>query len=531
MKEILDNNKVNYLILSSLFFLLIFSLNPSLNFIVSDLKHWSTYNRDDIAFVYNSLLYLEGHEIHHTDHPSVFTFLIFPFFYKIAFYLGYIDFYNLTGFLKSDDINISLSKLFYISRLVIQIFSIGLIITVYKIVNYFSSNKMDSLFITSLFIISTGFVSASNRIESGLISIFFIFLALYFFLKFLTKENKISIIYFSLSILFIFSGMMQKKVVYFIVPFLFLASVMIAKKKEVIYLKYKILNYKSVYKFFLAFLYFIVFVFFYLKTIDNNSINNSRDLDFIFLLINFIIFNLLFIFYIRKFQNRYYENLLTYNLLIIAIYFLYQFFLVYVFSVSNEVWTITFTNFFNHINAFTSLEEVKGSSSFSSVNIYVLKFIENLNSVIHKYFLSLNYQSILIWINISLFLIFLKKNFFKKKISFIILLFGFLICQSIILFRYEQNTYYLNTECFLLFSLSIVIYNIKNKLIYLSFCTILFTVLFYSNIKTLNKIKNENSYSYCFVFKDFNSTNNFYEVFTNKIPIEIRKNFCNDIIL
>ena len=135
MKEILDNNKVNYLILSLLFFLLIFSLNPSLNFLVSDLKHWSTYNRDDIAFVYNSLLYLEGYEIHHTDHPSVFTFLIFPFFYKIAFYLGYIDFYNLTGFLKSDDINISLSKLFYISRLVIQIFSIGLIIIVYKTVD------------------------------------------------------------------------------------------------------------------------------------------------------------------------------------------------------------------------------------------------------------------------------------------------------------------------------------------------------------------------------------------------------------
>ena len=203
----------------------------------------------------------------------------------------------------------------------------------------------------------------------------------------------------------------------------------------------------------------------------------------------------------------------------------------YVLSVSNEVWTITFTNFFGHINAFTSVEEVKGSSSLLSINIYFLKFIENLNSVIHKYFLSLNYQSILIWINICLFLIFLKKISFKKKISFTILLFGFLICQSIILFRYQQNTYYLNTECFLLFSLSIVICNIKNKLIYLSFCTILFTALFYSNIKTLDKLKNENLNSYCYVFKDFNSANDFYEVYTNKIPIEIRKNFCNDIIL
>ena len=37
----------------------------------------STYFRDDIVFVYNSLLYSQGLDIHHLDHPSLFTYFFF----------------------------------------------------------------------------------------------------------------------------------------------------------------------------------------------------------------------------------------------------------------------------------------------------------------------------------------------------------------------------------------------------------------------------------------------------------------------
>ena len=94
-RELINIEKINYLILFSVFFLLIFYINSSLSFTEDYLKHWSTYHKDDIVFIYNSLLYLEGLEQHHLDHPSLFTFIIFPFFYKVFYHIGYIDFYNL----------------------------------------------------------------------------------------------------------------------------------------------------------------------------------------------------------------------------------------------------------------------------------------------------------------------------------------------------------------------------------------------------------------------------------------------------
>ena len=528
MREIPNNNKINYLILILSFFILVYSINSSLGFTGDHLKHWSTYNKDDIAFVYNSLLYSEGVEPHHKDHPSLFTFIIFPIFYKIAFYFGYIDFYNITSFLKSDDINLSLSKLFYISRFVIQIFSIGIIVLIYKITSYFSLRSIDALSITGMFIISTGFSSASDRIESGLIAIFFILLAFFFFIKFIKKENKKYIFYLILSFLMIFSGMMQKKIVYFVIPFLFASSVIFFKKNEVIYQKYNLFNLKSLDKYLLTFFYFIVFIFIYLKTIDNNTVNISRDLDFIFLIINFLVFNLVFYLYIKKYQNNYFENLLTYNLLFVSTYLFYKYFLIYVFFAPIDTWSITFTNFLGHISMFAGNEEIRVASNLSSINIYTSKLLGNLNLVVSKYFLSFTYQSILVWFNLFLFIIFFNKISFKKRFSFLVLFFGFFIIQSIILFRYEQNTYYLNSEFFLLFSLSLLLNNIKNKLSYFSLIGMLIITLFYSNIDRLNLLKEQNLQSYCYLFKNFESADGFYEYFTNKIPKDKRKLFCID---
>ena len=526
----INNNRINYFILTLFFLLLIYSINTNLSFFESGLKHWSTYNKDDIVFVYNSLLYLEGLEQHHTDHPSLFTFIIFPIFYKIAFYLGYIDFYNLTSFLESENINLSLSKLFYISRFVIQIFSLGIVILVYKIANNFSLKKIDSLFISLLFILSTGFTSASNRIESGLISIFFVLLAFHFFLNFINLENKKNIIYFVLSLLFIFSAMMQKKLTFFVIPFIFFSCVTFFKKNEVIYIKYKFLNFRYLYIYLLTALYILVLTFIYFKTIDNNTLEISRDLDFIFLSFNYLFFNLICFFYIKRYQNKNYENLLTFNLLLCSTYFSYKFFLIYVFSAHSEIWTISFTNFLGHLNMFVGSEEVKGAFDFSSLNLYFTKFINNFNLVLNKYFLSYNYQSILVWSNVLLFINFFNKTTFKKKLSFLFLFFGFLIIQSIILFRYEQDTYYLNSELLLLFSLSALIGNFKNTKNYFSFLVILFMILFYSNIDHLINLKKGNLKSYCHLFKNSDrSVEGFYEFYTNKIPLSKIRNFCIDL--
>ena len=75
LKNIFGTSILHLILLFILFFVLIVILNSSLSFNADLIKHWSTYFRDDIVFVYNSLLYNEGLDQHHLDHPSLFTFI------------------------------------------------------------------------------------------------------------------------------------------------------------------------------------------------------------------------------------------------------------------------------------------------------------------------------------------------------------------------------------------------------------------------------------------------------------------------
>ena len=531
LKNFFGISILHLILLFILFVVLIVILNSSLSFNADFIKHWSTYFRDDIVFVYNSLLYNEGLDQHHLDHPSLFTFIIFPLFYKLFFFLGGLDFYNLSGFIESNNINLSLSKLFYISRFAIYIFSIGIIFLIYKIASEFFARSIDAFIISFLFIFSAGFTSASNRIESGLIALFFLLLAFYFLLKFFQTSKKNNLIYLIFVFLFIFSAMMQKKIIYFSMPFLFISSFMFLKKNELIYYKYEIFKNYSTYKILLFFLYLLVFLFITFKTITNNTFHLSRDLDFAFLIANYLGLNLLLFFYIKFYQNEFYQNLLTYNLLFGFVYFFYKYFLIFFFSAPEAIWSIAFTNFLGQLNMFVSSENVKGAFSFGSFGLYFLDLISNLKFVLKKYFFSFTFQSVLIWTNLILFFININKIEFKEKISIASLFFGFLFIQSIILFRYEQDTYYLNSEFLLLFSLSIILRYFQFNFKYLIIVFVVIGFSLTSEINHLKKIKNENLISFCHVFENeekFKNADGFYDYWTNKIPLDTRKKFCID---
>ena len=179
---------------------------------------------------------------------------------------------------------------------------------------------------------------------------------------------------------------------------------------------------------------------------------------------------------------------------------------------------------------FTSSESIKDEFDFASLYLYFKGFAENLTLVILKYFFTFSFQTLLVWINIILFLFLFKKINLKIKISIYTLFIGFLFIQSVILFRYEQDTYFLNSEFFLLFSLGIILknfeFNIRNLVISFTFMIL----LFFSNYQHFEKIRINNEISYCKSFEDFERTDMFYQFWTNKIPIEYRKKFCSDLL-
>jgi hypothetical protein len=514
------NNYYYIFFLFVIFFFILIYLNPNLLFQIHNYKHFSTYHRDDIVFVYNALLYAENLPIHHLDHPSLFTYIIFSFFYRIFNFFEFINFYNLSGFLTKPNLSLELSKLFYISKLVIHLFSLGTIYLIFKIVYSFTKSKKLSFFCSIIFIFSIGFISSSNRIESGLIAIFFLFLSFLFLIKFLESKNIYKLNYLALAFLFIFSAMMQKKIVFFSIPFVFLLLIIIAKKNNDFFFKKIFINNKLNYKIFLIILYFFFLFFITYKTILNNTFHLSRDIDFLFLIVSYCSLNLVFYFYAKYFQNYKFENILTYNIIFGITFYVYKYLLIHYFSAPPAVWSVSFTNFAGQINLF-STGEIRGALEFNQLLIYPLKILNNFFTSFQKYIFSYSFQSILIWT--TSIVLFYNYNNNLKKITFTILLaiLGYLFIHSILLFRYEQDTYYLNSEFLLIVSYAISAKLLASRKLLCSIYILTFICLTPIIYKNLKQIKHQNSLSYC-----NNLDIEFYKYWTNQIPIKKIKTLC-----
>ena len=173
------------------------------------------------------------------------------------------------------------------------------------------------------------------------------------------------------------------------------------------------------------------------------------------------------------------------------------------------------------LNLFVSSEEMKGAHEFGNFTLYISTLFTNLGTVIKKYFLTYSFHTTLIWANIILFFFNIKKTNFYEKLSQAILLLGFLVIQSILLFRYEQDTYYLNSEILLLIALSINLKFIYNFKFLALICVVMFLLLIHPIKSNLISIKKINSYSYC-----KNIDFNFYEYYTNKIPLKDVEKLC-----
>ena len=134
----------------------------------------------------------------------------------------------------------------------------------------------------------------------------------------------------------------------------------------------------------------------------------------------------------------------------------------------------------------------------------------------------------LVWGNIILFITSYKNLTTINKIISFYLLLGFFVMQSIFLFRYEQDTYFLNSELLLILGFSILLRNfLSKKLLYIFLLTLisLISVPTYNNFSSLRAYNNT---SYCSDFDNFTSANEYYEFWTNKIPTNVRKNFCKN---
>jgi hypothetical protein len=488
---------------------------------IKTLRHWTTAH-DEIHFIYNALLLNNGLIQEYLGHPSVILIYLLSFVIKIFHLLNFLDVSTLRQFIESNNVEENLNKLFFVSRILIFFISISFCFLTFAIFRLVSGSFIVSFFLTTLFIFSKGFVASSNHIDSAQLSAFLIFFSLYFLLKFLLDKKYKSFYLFFFCFL-IFASIIQKIQVFFLVIPIILIGFFFAEKTSDINIK--ILNIKYNKK-----LYFILFFFISLIIVLKSLIYKSINSAF-FLIFHFWLINIFFYFYAKKYQKNIFKNLIFFNIIVIASYLFLKTIISFHPSANLEVFNVSFPKFIDTISPY--------SKSFLSFKDFFFIFYENLIKIIRHSFFNLNYQSILIYLN--LFLLLVSKN---KNIKFIFLILYlisiFLYYFLLINFRNDNPIYYIYFEFFLIFSLACIVRkNIDNILI--KFIIVLFSIFiilgfFEENLYSPNRdffkhLSEENKINHCIAPKTKEESDRAYadnySAWTSKIPRYVIDKFCD----
>ncbi len=368
------------------------------------LRHW-TSNHDEIHQIYNALLYNNGFAQEYLDHPSAVSILILSIGIKIAHLVSYLDFSSINQFNNSKNIETDLNKLFFISRITYGLLSLSFCLFVYYFIKIVSRNNFTSFFLTIIFIFSTGFVSGANIVASELPAAFLLFLSLYFLLKFII-ENKNEDIYLYLFFFFAFISIIQKVQTFFIIIPSIIYVFYFLKKKRDIEIRNLNINYSK--NFFYIILFFVLTLIFVKSFIVYGDFSST-----LFLISNYLILNIIMFLYIKFYQNKFYQNLISYNILLIIAYISVKLIFLFHPSANYEVFNIAFSKIFYHAKAFMSSEN---SVVFKNYNLgdLILYVIISFAQILKKYFLQINFQSILIYFSLISLISFGFRD--KKKI-------------------------------------------------------------------------------------------------------------------
>ena len=484
------------------------------------LRHW-TSNHDEIHQIYNALLYNNGFTQEYLDHPSAVSILILSIAIKIAHFISYLDFSSINQFNNSKNIETDLNKLFFVSRITFAFLSLFFSLLVYYFIKIVSKNNFTSFFLTIIFIFSIGFISGSNIVASELPAAFILFLSLYFLLKFIIeKENED--IYLYLFFFLVFASIIQKVQTFFIIiPSIICVFYFLEKKRD---LKIRNLNINYNKNFFYIILFFVLSLIFVKSLIAYGDLSST-----LFLISNYLILNFIMFLYIKFYQNKLYQNLISYNILLIIAYISVKLIFLYHPSANYEVFNVAFSKIFYHTKSFMSGEN---SVIFKDYNFgqLILHIFISFAQILKKYFLQINFQSLLIYFSlISLVLFGFRDK--KKNLSVIFLIAIFLYVEFFSSFRSAYSAYMIFSEFFLIISLAIIFRDVKLSKIKKITLVIFTAILIFQNYSFLLQTKFKNNINDCnrlFSSKEVIEKRfyNHYQIWTKKIPLNIVNQFC-----
>ena len=473
-------------------------------------RHWSSRFDQELTFTYNALLFNSGIKHEFIDHSAYFTILFLSIFIRISELFNFIDFYNLRTFLEKDDLDLSLQQIIPFVRIYggmsIALWAVTVNLLFYQI----SNSKIFSFLLTIIILSMPGTIEHAWQLRTELMSSLFMILSLLMIVHYFKNESsKYQVEKLFLFFIFLYSAILNKSQIFFYVPLLILFSLFFYKKIN--YLKLKFLKDLSDKKY-LYFFYLIVFFYIILKLI----IFKGSIISLIFILINIIGLNIVFI-YLAKKSNL---NPLTYvnhlNLIMLLSFVIFKGILFIHPSTNEMAFNKTFSNIMGVLQYSVFAGETGAQSNITST---VNTIFFNLYSSISKYFSSVNIYSILAVLTI------IGNFLFRNKIGKKYIFFNYICILIPILFtfigsfRNLANHYHIMWDFFFLIPFCIYIKNLNWKLnIFIILLIICLTPINYQYLlNTKTNITQNNILYLCKKFSD-DKKNNYLTAFQTKIP-------------
>ena len=227
------------------FFLHLFSTILILFFLINlyqiSTQHWSGLIDMDIIVIYNSLLVSSGYEQEYRDHPAFTTFLIIGGVFKLLSFFQDSYSTNIDVILSSQNIDKTFQYYFIVARIINYFINILLIYFFYKFLNLLKIEKILNYLICLILIFSQWYSMSFFALRPEILSIVFFTIAMMFILS---KKRDIVLNYFIAGIFLALAMLTKIQILFFIAFPIFLIPIFYLDKgkQEATLIKSKILS-------------------------------------------------------------------------------------------------------------------------------------------------------------------------------------------------------------------------------------------------------------------------------------------------
>ena len=293
--KILDKLKINENKIQIYIIALIFVLFFFINLHQINTQHWSGLMDQDVYVLYNSLLISSGYEQQARDHPAFTTFLIHGGIFKFLSFFQEKYSSNIDIILNSQNINETFKFYFITARITNYFINISLIFSFYKFLNLLKINEKINFYICLIFIFSQWFSMSFFALRSEILSLLFFTISMIFILS---KKRNIILNYFIAGIFLALAMLSKIQIIFFIAypilltPLFFLNHANFAKN----ILESRVLNNYLIFSFIAGIIFYIIFQIFIQ---EYPRFERNKFLDLFFFLFSFLIILFYYLFLIN----------------------------------------------------------------------------------------------------------------------------------------------------------------------------------------------------------------------------------------